>query len=102
VRTEAPEHTDAVLQRASIQRGYTLVIWRGRHVVEPFQLTDAEASEYWRDVLAVARVLNAFHQPLKMNYETLGNTVPRFRHVGRTRGVALLRLTGHTRCSVDG
>ncbi len=35
VRLHTTEHTDAVLQRASVQRGYTLVIWRGRHVVEP-------------------------------------------------------------------
>lgn len=76
IRIHATEHTDAVLQRASIQRGYTLVIWRGRHVVEPFELTDAEATAYWRDVLTVARALNTFYQPLKMNYETLGNTVP--------------------------
>jgi diadenosine tetraphosphate (Ap4A) HIT family hydrolase len=76
VRIHATQHTDAVLQRAAIQRGYTLVIWRGRHVVEPFQLTDDEAAAYWRDVLTVARALAAFYQPLKMNYETLGNTVP--------------------------
>ena len=76
IRIYATKHSDAVLQRASIQRGYTLVIWRGRHVVEPFELTDDEAANYWHDVLAVARALNTFYQPLKMNYETLGNTVP--------------------------
>ena len=76
IRIRATEHTDAVLQRASIQRGYTLVIWRGRHVVEPFELTNTEAAAYWQDVLTVARVLSTFYRPLKMNYETLGNTVP--------------------------
>lgn len=76
IRIYATEHSDAVLQRASIQRGYTLVVWRGRHVTEPFELNDHEAAEYWRDVLAVARALSAFYQPLKLNYETLGNTVP--------------------------
>lgn len=76
IRIYATEHSDAVLQRASIQRGYTLVVWRGRHVTEPFELTDGEAGDYWRDVLVVARALSAFYQPLKMNYETLGNTVP--------------------------
>ncbi len=76
IRIYATEHSDAVLQRASIQRGYTLVVWRGRHVVEPFELTDHEAATYWHDVLAVARALSTFYQPLKMNYETLGNTVP--------------------------
>jgi diadenosine tetraphosphate (Ap4A) HIT family hydrolase len=76
VRIQATEHTDAVLQRAAIQRGYTLVIWRGRHVVEPYELTETEAGAYWRDVLTVARALATFYRPLKMNYQTLGNTVP--------------------------
>lgn len=67
---------DAVLQRADIQRGYTLVIWRGRHVVEPYELTEAESSSYWAAVHKVARALATHYRPLKMNYETLGNTVP--------------------------
>jgi diadenosine tetraphosphate (Ap4A) HIT family hydrolase len=76
IRIHVTEHTDAVLQRASIQRGYTLVIWRGRHVVEPYELTEHEASAYWREVLTVARALATHYQPIKMNYQTLGNTVP--------------------------
>ncbi len=76
VRIRATKNTDAILQRANIQRGYTLVIWRGRHVTEPTELTDEEASEYWLDVLTVARALIQHFQPLKMNYETLGNSLP--------------------------
>ena len=34
-------YTDAYLQRADVQRGYTLVIWRGRHVNEPTELDEA-------------------------------------------------------------
>ncbi|GAA4963900.1 HIT family protein [Actinoplanes utahensis] len=67
---------DAVLQRAHIQRGYTLVIWRGRHVIEPFELNEDEASQYWLEVVKVGKVLAEFYKPIKMNYETLGNTVP--------------------------
>ena len=67
---------DAVLQRAEIQRGYTLVIWRGRHVVEPFDLAADESATYWRSVEKVARALATYYKPLKMNYQTLGNTVP--------------------------
>ncbi|MEV5714389.1 HIT family protein [Amycolatopsis mediterranei] len=67
---------DAVLQRADIQRGYTLVIWRGRHVVEPFELSESETQAYWKATLTVAKALATFYRPLKMNYETLGNTVP--------------------------
>jgi diadenosine tetraphosphate (Ap4A) HIT family hydrolase len=76
IRIHATEHTDAILQRADIQPGYTLVIWRGRHVVEPYELTEAEAGAYWRAVVTVARALAEYYRPLKMNYETLGNTVP--------------------------
>lgn len=76
IRVHRTETVDAVLQRARIQRGYTLVIWRGRHVVEPYELTDDEAAAYWPEVIKVARAIARHLQPLKMNYETLGNTVP--------------------------
>jgi len=76
VRIREAEHTDAYLQRAGIQRGYTLVIWRGRHVTEPTELSGAEARAYWDDVMTVARALMTYYEPLKMNYETLGNSLP--------------------------
>lgn len=76
VRIRKSEYTDAYLQRADIQRGYTIVIWRGRHVTEPTELNDTEAREYWHDVLTVARALMTYYEPLKMNYETLGNSLP--------------------------
>ncbi len=76
IRILASRFSDAYLQRANVQRGYTLVIWRGRHVVEPTDLEDEEASGYWLEVLEVARALQQHYRPLKMNYETLGNTVP--------------------------
>jgi len=68
--------TDAYLQRQDIQRGYTVVIWRGRHITEPTELSEAEASGYWAEILSVSRALQAVYQPLKMNYETLGNSLP--------------------------
>jgi diadenosine tetraphosphate (Ap4A) HIT family hydrolase len=76
VRIREAEHTDAYLQRADVQRGYAVVIWRGRHVTEPTELSDTEARDYWRDVLTVARALMTYYEPLKMNYETLGNSLP--------------------------
>jgi diadenosine tetraphosphate (Ap4A) HIT family hydrolase len=54
VRILKGRYTDAYLQRADVQRGYTLVIWRGRHVNEPTELDDTEASGYWAEVLSVA------------------------------------------------
>jgi len=76
VRIQAATYSDAYLQRADMQRGYTIVIWRGRHVVEPTDLEPHEAAGYWHEVLRVARALQQYYQPLKMNYETLGNIVP--------------------------
>ena len=76
IRILAGRYSDAYLQRADVQRGYTLVIWRGRHVNEPTELSEAEAAGYWAEVLAVARALIGVYRPLKMNYETLGNSLP--------------------------
>jgi diadenosine tetraphosphate (Ap4A) HIT family hydrolase len=52
------------------------VVWRGRHVVEPVELTDAEAAAYGREVLHVARALIAVLEPVKLNYDVLGNSSP--------------------------
>jgi diadenosine tetraphosphate (Ap4A) HIT family hydrolase len=76
VRIQAATYSDAYLQRVDMQRGYTIVIWRGRHVVEPTELDADEAAGYWLEVLRVARALQQHYQPLKMNYETLGNIIP--------------------------
>jgi len=76
IRILAGTYSDAYLQRAAVQRGYTLVIWRGRHVAEPTELEAEEASGYWLEVLQVAQVLQQHYRPLKMNYEVLGNSTP--------------------------
>jgi diadenosine tetraphosphate (Ap4A) HIT family hydrolase len=76
VRVHSGRYTDAYLQRADVRPGYTVVIWRGRHVTEPTELDDAESAGYWAEVMRVARALIAQYRPLKMNYETLGNTLP--------------------------
>src|SRR5215467_1994209 len=76
IRVLEGKHSDAYLQRADVQRGYTIVIWRGRHVTEPTELDETEAREYGNAVLTVARALMTHYEPLKMNYETLGNSLP--------------------------
>jgi diadenosine tetraphosphate (Ap4A) HIT family hydrolase len=84
-RPEATEHAvrffagdvcDAYLVRADIQRGLSVAVWRGRHVVEPTELTDTEAAAYGAEVLRVARALQRVLQPVKLNYDVLGNSVP--------------------------
>jgi diadenosine tetraphosphate (Ap4A) HIT family hydrolase len=44
VRFFAGTFVDAYLKRTSIQRGYSIVTWRGRHVSEPTELTEEEAA----------------------------------------------------------
>jgi diadenosine tetraphosphate (Ap4A) HIT family hydrolase len=75
-RVFAGDVSDAYLQRADIQRGYTISIWRGRHVAEPTELTSEEAVRYWLEVVHVARALEQHFHPLKTNYELLGNSLP--------------------------
>src|SRR5204863_1652379 len=64
------------LIRSDIQRGLTIAVWRGRHVAEPTELTEPEAAAYGREVLRVARALEQVLQPVKLNYDVLGNSVP--------------------------
>lgn len=71
------ERSDAYLQRADVgQPGYTIVIWRGRHVADPTELSPEEASGYFAEVLRVGRALEAHYRPIKMNFEMLGNSLP--------------------------
>jgi diadenosine tetraphosphate (Ap4A) HIT family hydrolase len=58
------------MRRRRSRRGYPC------HVNEPTELTVEEASDYWKDVLTVAQALMDYYKPMKMNYETLGNSLP--------------------------
>jgi len=53
-----------------------VVVWRGRHVAEPTELGEEEAAGYWREVLRVGAALERHYQPVKLNYQILGNAVP--------------------------
>ena len=76
-RIVAGQVSDAYLVRNDVgQRGYSVVIWRGRHVADPTELRDDEASAYFADVLRVGRALEQLYQPIKMNFEMLGNSLP--------------------------
>jgi diadenosine tetraphosphate (Ap4A) HIT family hydrolase len=44
--------------------------------VEPTELSDDEATSFWRDVLATGRRVEAVYKPLKLNYLLAGNTLP--------------------------
>jgi diadenosine tetraphosphate (Ap4A) HIT family hydrolase len=76
LRFYTSEWVDAYLKRTSIQRGYSIVTWRGRHVAEPTELTAGEAAAWWGELVAVGRALERHFEPVKLNYELLGNSVP--------------------------
>ena len=77
IRVYRSDTSDAYLQKVDAgQRGYTIVIWRGRHVAEPTELSDSEAGEYWADVLRVARAIEVHYTPAKLNLMMLGNSLP--------------------------
>ena len=75
-RVFAGEVSDAYLQKRGIQRGYTIVVWRGRHVAEPTELSEDEAGSYWRELLRVGRAIEEHFGPVKLNYDLLGNSLP--------------------------
>ena len=76
IRIHSGRFSEAYLQKQAKVRGHVVVTWRGRHVAEPTELTQDEALGYWLDVLDVARAVDDQYQPLKLNIEMLGNSVP--------------------------
>ena len=64
------------LERRTRLPGYCIVVWRLGHVAEPDDLDPGQASRYWAEVTAAGRAVRALFNPVKMNYMTLGNTVP--------------------------
>ena len=76
IRFYAGELTDAYLSKSGVQRGLSHVYFRGRHVVEPTELTPTEAAQFFAELLHAARAIARVFEPVKMNYDILGNSVP--------------------------
>src|SRR5215472_14372916 len=70
------EVAEVYLERRSVLPGYCVVVWRHGHVAEPTDLDPRQSSRYWEEVLAAGCAVRARFGPVKMNYLTLGNTVP--------------------------
>jgi diadenosine tetraphosphate (Ap4A) HIT family hydrolase len=67
---------DGYLGRYPVRPGSAYVIWKGRHVAEPTDLSAEEAAGFWADVALVAAAVEAEYRPAKMNWLSLGNGVP--------------------------
>jgi diadenosine tetraphosphate (Ap4A) HIT family hydrolase len=76
VRVFEGEWGDGYLGRRPVRPGYAYVIWKGRHVAEPTDLSAAEAAGFWSDVARVAGAVDAEYRPAKMNWLSLGNGLP--------------------------
>jgi diadenosine tetraphosphate (Ap4A) HIT family hydrolase len=76
VRFFAGEFLDAYLLNGDNAWGSTMLIWRGRHVVDPIDMDDNELCGYWRDARLVGRALNSHFSPIKLNYLTIGAHIP--------------------------
>ena len=55
--------------------GYICAICK-RHVVEPYELSQSEQIEFWQDCMLIARGIATILEPVKINYEIHGNTIP--------------------------
>ena len=78
--------------------GYACVV-STRHVIEPYELPEAEQAQFFLDAMAAARGLAALLQAAKMNYEIHGNTVPHLQmHLfGRMPGDVYVGSPNHCR-----
>jgi hypothetical protein len=57
VRVFAGAWADGYLGRYPVRPGYAYVIWKGRHVAEPHELTAEESAGFWSEVGRVAKAV---------------------------------------------
>jgi diadenosine tetraphosphate (Ap4A) HIT family hydrolase len=76
VRFFATDHADAYLQRTTPAPGYSTVIFRGRHVADPTELTPDETVSFWSAVGVAAGAIRSVFDPCHLNYQLLGNEMP--------------------------
>lgn len=63
---------DAYLQRRAPSRGYTIAVWRGRHVAGPGELSVEEAASYGAELVQATKALEEYYQPAQTTFLTLG------------------------------
>ncbi len=68
--------TDGYLQRRGPTPGYSVVVFRGRHVGDPQSMTPAELAAFWSEVAVVTRAIESVYAPIHLNFQILGNQDP--------------------------
>jgi diadenosine tetraphosphate (Ap4A) HIT family hydrolase len=76
VRYLSVDHADAYLQRVTPAPGYSVVVFRGRHVPDPTLLGPEETLAFWSAVAVAAQAIEAVFSPCHLNYQILGNSMP--------------------------
>jgi diadenosine tetraphosphate (Ap4A) HIT family hydrolase len=76
VRYFVGEATDAYLQKSGPTAGYSVVIFRGRHVGAPQEMTADEHAAFWSEVGKVAIAIEEVYHPIHLNFQILGNQDP--------------------------
>jgi diadenosine tetraphosphate (Ap4A) HIT family hydrolase len=56
-------------------QGYCVLICN-QHIREPYELAPVERQQYFEDMTNVGEVLEKLYDPIKMNFQILGNAVP--------------------------
>jgi len=56
-------------------RHYVCVVSRD-HVIEPYEMAPGQQNAFWLEAMMIARAVASVAQPIKMNYEIHGNTLP--------------------------
>jgi len=68
--------TDGYLQKSGPTAGYSVVIFRGRHVGAPHEMTGDEHAAFWSEVGVVATAIERVYHPVHLNFQILGNQDP--------------------------
>ena len=68
------------LDRNQLHLGYSVLIFKKRHVTGIELLTDEEYDAFMDDLKISARALNEAFKPDHMNYATLGNVIPHLHY----------------------
>jgi len=76
VRFLEAESSDAYLQFSGPTPGYSVLVFRGRHVSEPQSMTPDEHRSFWTDISRAARAIETVFAPVHLNFQLLGNADP--------------------------
>ena len=83
VRYFAGSVADGYLQKSGPTPGYSVVIFRGRHVGAPHEMSGDEHAAFWAEIGVVAEAIEAVYRPIHLNFQILGNQDPHVHIVPR-------------------